>query len=157
MADQGTDSEDKRNASRRVADSVIADIQRGEWAVGKPLPTYRQLAADQGVAVNTAMAGVRLAQAEGWVEIRPNAGAVVRDRSQDVGAEHELRELRTKVEELRVTLRRVGEALGGAEGDLADVVARLGAMGGSAQTAEPHSARTNAVSPSSAAPPQAAT
>lgn len=161
MADQGAIPEDKRHASRRVADSVRADIERGRWEVGKPLPTYRQLAADEGVAVNTAMAGVRLLREEGWVEIRPNAGAFVRDRSGDVGVEQELRDLRSKVEEVRATLRQVGDLVGGVDGELADVVARLGAMSGAGLPVQDHvfhgdTARTNVANPSSVAPPQIA-
>lgn len=161
MADQSANAEDKRHASRRVADSVRAGIERGEWEVGKPLPTYRQLAADEGVAVNTAMAGVRLLREEGWVEIRPNAGAFVRDRSGDVGAEQELRELRSKVEELRAKLRQVGDLAGGVDGDLADVLARLDALSRAGVPVQSHvfhgdTARTNVASPSSIAPPQVA-
>lgn len=161
MADQGADAEDKRHASRRVADSIRADIERGRWEVGATLPTYRQLAADEGVAVNTAMAGVRLLREEGWVEIKPNAGAFVRDRSGDVGAEQELRELRVKVEELRAALRQVSNTVAGVDVGLADVLARLGAISGLEVHVQHHevhgdTASANAANPSSAAPPQVA-
>jgi DNA-binding transcriptional regulator YhcF (GntR family) len=161
MADQGADQDDKRHASRRVADSIRADIERGRWEVGAPLPTYRQLAADEGVAVNTAMAGVRLLREEGWVEIKPNAGAFVRDRSGDVGVEQELRELRAKVEEMRAELRQVSSAVAGIDGGLTDVLARLGAMSGLGAHVQHHEfhgdiASTNVANPSSAAPPHAA-
>jgi DNA-binding transcriptional regulator YhcF (GntR family) len=128
MADQSAEVEDKRPASRRVADSIREDIERGKYEVGRPLPPYRQLAAEQGVAVNTAMAGIRLLREAGWVELTTNAGAFVRDRSGDLGTEEELRELRAKVEDLRTTLRRVGDAVVGVDGDLADVLDRLGAI-----------------------------
>ncbi|WP_406602104.1 GntR family transcriptional regulator [Lentzea kristufekii] len=128
MADQSAEVDDKRPASRRVADSVREGIARGQYEVGKPLPPYRQLATEHGVAVNTAMAGIRLLREEGWVEIKTNAGAFVRDRSGDVGTEQELRELRAKVEELRARLRQVGDVVIGVDGELADVLDRLGAV-----------------------------
>lgn len=161
MADQRTDAEGKRLASRRVADSVRAKIQGGELEVGDPIPTYRQLAADEGVAVNTAMAGVRLLQTEGWVDIKPNAGAIVRDRSRDVGAEEELRGLRAIIEGLRVNLRRVGDDVADLDAGLVDVLARINAIsarGGVVGNLEVHedTPAAKTASPSSTAPPHSA-
>lgn len=161
MADQGTNAEDKRLASRRVADSVLAKIQGGELEVGDPIPTYRQLAADESVAVNTAMAGVRLLQTEGWVDIKPHAGAIVRDRSRDVGVDEELRELRAVVEGLRLNLRRVGDDVADLDAGLVDVLARINAIsarGGPAGNFEVHgdSPAPKTARPSSTAPPHSA-
>uniref|UniRef100_UPI003F49176D winged helix-turn-helix domain-containing protein n=1 Tax=Nocardia suismassiliense TaxID=2077092 RepID=UPI003F49176D len=98
MAD---DREDNRRASERVADALSARIEKGEFRTGDALPTYRQLAKEYDVAINTAHAGVRLLQAAGWVTIRPNAAARVRDREAAIDPVAELRSIRSDLDDLR--------------------------------------------------------
>lgn len=130
MADELIDDPDRRSASRRVADALRAEIESGRIAVGSPLPTYRQLATDHDVAVNTAMAAVRLLRDEGLVLSRPNAGAYVRDRTGEIDTESELRSLRAEVSELRAQVRVAGTSLTAIDGRLAEVVDRLAALEG---------------------------
>ena len=118
--------DDRRPASRRVADQLQERIESGEFAVGASLPTYRQLAADYDVAVNTALAAVRLLRDAGLVTIRPNAGAQVRDRADDVDAREEIRAISSELAELRATVQRVGADLVKLEERLTDVASRSG-------------------------------
>lgn len=94
--------------------------------MGSALPTYRQLAAEYDVAVNTALAAVRVLRDSGLVSIRPNAGAQVRDRTEDVDTANELRSVSTELAELRATVQRVGSDLAKVEERLANLVSRSG-------------------------------
>jgi DNA-binding transcriptional regulator YhcF (GntR family) len=73
----------RQHVSRRaVADALraqIGDSTNAKYRPGAKLPSYRQLAAQHGVAVNTAMAAVQALADEGLVTIRPSSGAFVRD------------------------------------------------------------------------------
>lgn len=62
-----------------LADQLRRAIDEGTYPVGSKLPSYRELAAEFGAARNTVGEAVKLLAAEGRVEIRPNARAVVRD------------------------------------------------------------------------------
>ena len=55
--------EDRRPASRRIADDLRHLIESGELAPGAQLPSERQLAATYGTARNTAREAIRLAAA----------------------------------------------------------------------------------------------
>lgn len=122
-----SEHEDKRPASRRVADDLVQRIEAGEYPPGSSLPTYRQLAADYDVAVNTAIAAVRLVRDGGGVTIRRNAGAKVRDRSADPDFATELSEARNEVAELRATVQDMGA-------ELERLESRLGALSDRAST-----------------------
>jgi DNA-binding transcriptional regulator YhcF (GntR family) len=117
--------EDKRPASRRVADALQGQIDSGELAPGDPLPTYRQLAADHDVAVNTAMAAVRLLRDAGAVTIRPNAGASVRNRSEEVDLVAEINQARSEIADLRALAQQVNSALSKLETRLTDLADRI--------------------------------
>jgi DNA-binding FadR family transcriptional regulator len=123
MTDDQAD-EDKRPASRRVADQLQARITAGEFAVGAALPTYRQLATEYGVAVNTALAAVRALRDAGLVTIRPNAGAQVRDRTGDVDLAQEVSAISSELADLRATVQQVGADLARLEERLTDVASR---------------------------------
>lgn len=125
MAEQGEEDDGKRFASRRVADELKADIDAGTYEVGVALPSYRQIAADRGVAVNTAMAAVRLLAEEGYVTSKPNAGSYVRDRTNQADPEQELRALRAELGELRSQVRQAGGQLAAIDSRLSDIAARL--------------------------------
>jgi DNA-binding GntR family transcriptional regulator len=128
VAGQADEDDSKRFASRRVANELRAAIEAGTYPVGAALPPYRQLAAEHGVAVNTAMAAVRLLVDEGFVTSRPNAGNYVRDRTNKADPELELRALRTELGELRGQVRQAGgqlDAIDARLSELAETVARL--------------------------------
>lgn len=117
--------EDKRPASRRVADALQRQIDAGELAPGDPLPTYRQLASEHDVAVNTAMTAVRLLRDAGAVTIRPNAGAHVRDQSDDVDLVAEINQARTEIADLRSLAQQVSTALAKLETRFTDLADRV--------------------------------
>lgn len=128
VADLGEEDDGKRFASRRVADALKMEMEEGAYEVGATLPPYRQIAAQHGVAVNTAMAAVRLLAEEGYVTSKPNAGSYVRDRTNQADPEQELRALRTELGELRSQVRQTGGQLAAIEARLSalsDVAARL--------------------------------
>lgn len=109
--------DDDQLPSRRLAALLRAEIEgEGRYEVGERLPSYRQLAAEHGVAVNTASAAVQLLANEGLVEIRAASGAYVRGPL--AGDETERQDLRTELVKLH---ERLGEAR--AELDVAERIA----------------------------------
>lgn len=121
-----SDQEDKRPASRRVAADLLERIDAGEYPPDSPLPTYRELAASYGIAVNTALAAVRYLRDLGVVTIRPNAGAKVRDRAEDRDIEAELTTARSEVADLRARVRDMSTDLAALEKRLSTLVDRFG-------------------------------
>ncbi|MEV4644113.1 winged helix-turn-helix domain-containing protein [Saccharopolyspora sp. NPDC049357] len=117
--------EDKRPASRRVADALQGRIDAGEFAPGAQLPTYRLLAEEYEVAVNTALAAVRLLRDSGVVTIRTNAGAYVREPSEQVDVAAELTRTRSELTELRKTVQQADAAINALEGRLDDLISRV--------------------------------
>ncbi|WP_460957570.1 GntR family transcriptional regulator [Parasphingorhabdus pacifica] len=117
--------EDKRPASRHVAEALQGRISAGEFGPGDQLPTYRQLASEYDVAVNTALAAVRVLRDAGTVTIRPNAGAYVRDASEEVDIAAELNQARAELGELREAAQRFETNLGSLEGRIASLASRL--------------------------------
>src|ERR1700744_2992164 len=85
------DADQERGDRKRVASQLRADIEGGKYRAGTKLPSYRQLEDSYGVARNTVAAALRVLQADGLVDIRPNSGAYVRvpnaPRTQDIRAE----------------------------------------------------------------------
>jgi DNA-binding transcriptional regulator YhcF (GntR family) len=118
----GVDEADKRHASRRVAEALREQIDAGRYKPGDQLPSYRALASEHDIAVNTAQAAVRRLVLDGRVTVRPSAGAYVVDDAG--GAEptsvtvsrRELDALHKQVERARSVLTEVDRALT----DLAD-------------------------------------
>ena len=119
-----SEHEDRRPASRQVADDLLRRIDAGEYPPESALPTYRQLAADYDVAVNTALAAVRLVRDDGAVTIRRNAGAKVRDRTADTDFSAELNAARNDVVELRSTVEDLSAELAKLEARLSDLSER---------------------------------
>jgi DNA-binding GntR family transcriptional regulator len=78
MADPRRDDVEPR-PSQRVAELLARAIDAGRYAPGEKMPPYRQLAAEHGIAVNTAQAAVRHLAATGRVVIRPSSGVFVAD------------------------------------------------------------------------------
>ncbi len=108
-----------------MADDLVARIDAGEYAPGSSLPPYRQLATDYDVAVNTALAAVRLLRDLGAVTIRPNAGATVRDRAADTDLATELTAARAVTAELRERVSVLSEELTALEARLDALVGRV--------------------------------
>ena len=70
--------EDRRPASRRIADDLRHSIESGELAPGAQLPSERQLAATYSTARNTAREAIRLLADSGLVIAEQGRGAFVR-------------------------------------------------------------------------------
>ncbi|MEU4826019.1 winged helix-turn-helix domain-containing protein [Actinomadura sp. NPDC023710] len=110
--------DDDQLPSRRLAALLRTEIEgAGRYAAGERLPSYRQLAAEHGVAVNTASAAVQLLANEGLVEIRAASGAYVCTPAASDGSERA--DLRTELVKLQ---EHLGEAR--AELDTAEQIAR---------------------------------
>jgi DNA-binding transcriptional regulator YhcF (GntR family) len=115
--------DDERLASRRVANLLRAEIEQDRYPAGGKLPSYRQLAAEHGVAVNTAQAAVQLLATEGLVDVRAASGAYVRDRSATPPeAEHDSR---AELAEILDRLHRAGKELETAEQAVVSLLQRL--------------------------------
>ena len=104
-----TDTDPEHGDRRRVASQLRADIENGTYQAGTKLPSYRQLEDSYGVARNTVAAALRVLQAEGLVDIRPNSGAYARDpnapRTRDIRTE-----LLDLQEQLHKTRRELADA-----------------------------------------------
>ena len=85
------DEADARPIYVQVAEEIKALIARGELSEGAQLPPVRQLASDLGVNLNTVATAYRELQAEGLLNIRHGAGAVVASRTAQAQSEEELR------------------------------------------------------------------
>ncbi|MGO9780515.1 MAG: GntR family transcriptional regulator [Streptosporangiaceae bacterium] len=73
-----TSGDDRRPASRRIADDLRRSIESGELAPGAQLPSERQLAATYSTARNTAREAIRLLADSGLVIAEQGRGAFVR-------------------------------------------------------------------------------
>lgn len=111
------DDAEPRHASHRVAELLARDIDAGTYGPGERLPSYRQIATDHDIAVNTAQAAVRLLVASGRAVVRPSSGAFVAD--EPAGAPRttaadrlELAALRDQVRRAKATLNDVERAIG---------------------------------------------
>ncbi|ONH34945.1 MULTISPECIES: winged helix-turn-helix domain-containing protein [Protofrankia] len=111
MEEPGAPASDRRHASHRVADQLEAAIDAGEYPPDRPLPSYRRIANDYGIAINTAQAAVRLLSARGRVHIRANSGAYVCNEPHASAPGEELREIQTDVARLRKQLNDVSTGL----------------------------------------------
>ena len=63
----------------QVVEQVVEGIRTGALVPGEQLPPVRQLAADLGIAANTAAKAYRQLEEEGHVETRGRGGTLVRD------------------------------------------------------------------------------
>jgi DNA-binding FadR family transcriptional regulator len=101
-------------ASRTVANALRAEITGGtKYLPGTRLPSYRRLAAEHGVAVNTAMAAMRMLAAEGLVSVRASDGAYVRDTKDE--RQTASAPLRRDLADVRAQLSRAKQDIAGAE------------------------------------------
>lgn len=125
MNEERADRADKRPASRRIADELRAEIESGGYAVGDRLPSYRDLMARYGVAVNTAQAAVRLLEQEGYAVTKDRSGSHVIERGTKAPAEVQLRELRRELGDLRDQIRDTGGVMSELEQRVTAIVDRL--------------------------------
>jgi DNA-binding transcriptional regulator YhcF (GntR family) len=65
---------------RQIADGVRAYCVSGRLAVGRKLPSVRELAGELGVHHNTVAQAYRTLEAEGWLHIAGRKGVLVQDR-----------------------------------------------------------------------------
>lgn len=117
MAAPDPDDAEPRHASQRVAELLARDIDAGTYQPGQRLPSYRQIATDHDIAVNTAQAAVRLLTASGRAVVRPSSGAFVADEPADAARTTaadrlELAALRDQVRHARASLGDVERTLG---------------------------------------------
>ncbi|GAA4618805.1 GntR family transcriptional regulator [Saccharopolyspora hordei] len=102
----------------QVRSSIAEQIRSGELPVGTKLPTVRALAADLGIAVNTAAKAYRELEQAGLIETRGRAGTFVSDAGDQAAA---------RAAEAAATYARTTHALGiPADEALAIVRAALG-------------------------------
>ncbi|GAA0521118.1 GntR family transcriptional regulator [Saccharopolyspora subtropica] len=70
----------------QVRSAIAEQINSGELPVGAKLPTVRALAADLGIAVNTAARAYRELEQAGLLETRGRAGTFVSDAGDQAAA-----------------------------------------------------------------------
>jgi DNA-binding FadR family transcriptional regulator len=105
-----TDPDQEHGDRRWVASQLRAEIEGGKYRPGTKLPSYRQLEDGYGVARNTVAAALRVLQAEGLVDIRPNSGAYVRDPNAP-----RTRDIRAELQDLQEQLHRTRRELAAAQ------------------------------------------
>lgn len=66
----------------QIKNAVTAGIAKGALAVGQPLPSVRQLAANLGVNMQTVNKAYSILKQEGYVEIDRRKGAVIAARKE---------------------------------------------------------------------------
>jgi DNA-binding FadR family transcriptional regulator len=113
--------EDTHADRKRLAALIRADIETGKYPPGARLPSQRQLEQRHGAARNTVGAALRLLQAEGLVDIRPNSGAYVRDPQ----ATPRPRDVRAELRELQDQLHRTKRELAAAQKQVAGLLDSL--------------------------------
>ncbi len=74
------DHEGKTPVYLQIAAILRGQIERGEIAPGRPVPSESRLMQEHGVARLTARKAVRVLASEGLVEVVPGRGAYVTER-----------------------------------------------------------------------------
>lgn len=118
------EQKEERLGSRQLADQLRAAIDRGEHEPGEQLPSYRDLAAKYGLAINTVRDAVRLLSQQGLVVVQQGRGAFVAERTEEPLAET-VRAARAELEDVRKRLRATADELSDVERRLSDVVDRI--------------------------------
>ncbi|MEV0089132.1 winged helix-turn-helix domain-containing protein [Saccharopolyspora sp. NPDC050642] len=118
------DQQQDRLGSRELAKQLRDEIAREDLAPGTKLRSYRELASEHGISVNTAREAVRILEQEGRVVIRHGSGAFVAEATEKT-AEDQLRDLRVELEDVRQQLRQTTSALAATEERLSEVVDRI--------------------------------
>lgn len=102
-------------------------MDSGELAVDDLLPSYRDLMAEHGIALNTAQAAVQILEQEGRVVRGDRRRAKVAEASSPRAPEAQLRELREDLGSLRDEVQKAGATFGHIERRLTAIVDRLSA------------------------------
>lgn len=118
-------AEKNRPASQVVADDLRTAIEEGRYPPGSRLPSYRQLVAERGIALNTAREAVRLLEREGLVVIHHGKGAYVRELDEPIPSDVQIRDASAALDELRRDLRRRIDDLAALEQRVATIADRL--------------------------------
>ncbi|GAA4828266.1 hypothetical protein GCM10025787_03240 [Saccharopolyspora rosea] len=113
-----------RLGSRHLADQLRDAIDRGEHEPGEQLPSYRDLAAKYGLALNTVRDAVRLLSQQGLVVVQQGRGAFVAERTEEP-LDETVRAARAELEDVRKRLRATTDELSAVERRLSDVVDRI--------------------------------
>lgn len=111
--------------SQQIADELRAQIERGQYEVGKTLPSYRALMKQYEVALATAQAAMRRLEREGYVTIKPGSGARVVSREEPAPAEAQLAQVRSELRAMRDTVRQAGLVVSNLETQLAELADRI--------------------------------
>lgn len=77
------DPDDARPSYRQLADRLASAIENGDLAPGEQLPTHRALAAEHGVAIETAKRALSELRVAGLIVSRQGKGSYVRHRSEE--------------------------------------------------------------------------
>jgi GntR family transcriptional regulator len=85
-------------AYRQIADGLRCWLVSEELPPGARLPPVRRLALDLGVHHNTVAEAYRRLAAEGWLELTPGRGAIVRRRAEARLEPEEKRALEQRLE-----------------------------------------------------------
>ncbi|HEY1614428.1 MAG TPA: GntR family transcriptional regulator [Rhizomicrobium sp.] len=117
-----TDWDDSQPIYRQLRDRVVAMILDGLLKEGDPLPSVRQVAAENRVNPLTVLKGYQQLVDEGVVEKRRGVGMYVKDQARDTVREAERRKfLETQWPAICTTIRRLAlsprELLAAAGGD----------------------------------------
>lgn len=86
MAPREIDYQAPEPPYRQIAADLLAEIERGELAPGRPIPSESQLVQRYGVARNTARNAIAALCESGHVFTVPQRGTYVRDRN---GQDHQ--------------------------------------------------------------------
>ncbi len=114
----------ERLGSRELAAQLRDQILGGKLAPGSKLRSYRELAAEHDLAINTVREAVRILEQEGRVIIRHGSGAYVAEVATRT-PEDQLRDLRSELEDVRRQLRKATSALSATDERLTEAMERL--------------------------------
>lgn len=112
----------ERLGSRKLAERLRSEVERGERAPGSKLPSYRDLARELGLSINTVRESLRTLEQQGIVSIEHGRGAFVAENPDGIDAADALRTARAEIEEICAVLRDSATALTKAEQRLSQVV-----------------------------------
>lgn len=103
--------DDSRPTYLQVADTLRAEIARGDVGLGERLPSVRDLAARFDIAAVTVQSALRVLRDEGYISSRSTRGYFVRDQLPDPGAEpsDEFSAIRGQLDALTTTMRELSD------------------------------------------------
>lgn len=120
------DDKIERLGSRALAQRLIEAIDRGQFTAGQQLPSYRDLAGQYDIAINTAREAIRNLEQQGRVVVQHGRGAFVAEPSSDLAPEQEIHAIHHDLQALRAKLRDVSNALEDVREHLSKMLDRIG-------------------------------